>query len=264
MKKLWVIVSHPDDEIIWAGNLLINLSRSGWKVYIICLSRATEDRNNQFYQVCKEAGFDAYLSQDLIPSVTQSIGDVTKKINEAKALFQCEGPDLILTHSPYGDEHNHPHHVDCFKQVYKWTKKRKIPLAFFSTIKLPLFHYPTQGNVHQENGYIIAEQGKTYLSPYYFLNSLRGCPRYYITFGFNQNEKKAFFSLYQSVNIQVHIEQYLALSLLQENIYFFCKKGVKLFGNATKSDRPQNILLGFEHLLIRIMRKILGKHSYGH
>ena len=143
-------------------------------------------------------------------------------------------------------------------------KREKIPLAFFSTIKLPLFHYPTQGNVHQENGYIIAEQGKTYLSPYYFLNSLRGCPRYYITFGFNQNEKKAFFSLYQSVNIQVHIEQYLALSLLQENIYFFCKKGVKLFGNATKSDRPQNILLGFEHLLIRIMRKILGKHSYGH
>ena len=91
MKKLWVIVSHPDDEIIWAGNLLINLSRSGWKVYIICLSRATEDRNNQFYQVCKEAGFDAYLSQDLIPSVTQSIGDVTKKNKRGKSIISMRG-----------------------------------------------------------------------------------------------------------------------------------------------------------------------------
>jgi len=119
----------------------------------------------------------------------------------------------------------------------------------------------------------MSDHGKIYRSLYYRLNTLVfnqknksvfNCPRHYITFSFEKNEKKALFLLYKSINIETHINDYLALSMMQETIYFFCRKGAQLFQEGwLKSKRPPNIFWGYEHILIRAARKIARKISYG-
>ncbi len=75
------------------------------------------------------------------------------------------------------------------------------------------------------------------------------CPKYYITFSFEKNQKKELFSLYEAVNIEAHFDSYLALSMPQETVYFFCEKGMHLFEESwIESSRAKNLFLGMNIL----------------
>ena len=81
-------------------------------------------------------------------------------------------------------------------------------------------------------------------------------PKYYIDFASEENYKKENFRIYESVGVEVHIKNYISLSMLVENIYFMDKKGLMVFEKWFSSNREQNLYQGFESIFYRVLRKI--------
>ena len=44
--------------------------------------------------------------------------------------------DLLITHSPFGDEHMNPHHMQASRELYKWSFKNGISFGYFSCLPL--------------------------------------------------------------------------------------------------------------------------------
>ena len=114
MKKVLVIVAHPDDEVIWMGGLLIR-NKIKWDTTIISLCRASDkDRNPKFQKVCKKLnvkGFIFDLNDKNLDSLNQEeILNILKKFSGKY--------DYIFTHGKNG-EYGHIRHKECNKTVIK-------------------------------------------------------------------------------------------------------------------------------------------------
>lgn len=267
MNSILVIISHPDDEIIWAGNMLILLQKLGWKVYVVCLSGndPTSARFQEFNQVCYKLNLHGVIVGKPIKNAYTSLGNWSELIEQAFLALRWPSPSLVLSHSPYGDEFNHPHHVWCYQNAYKWSKQKKYPFSFFSFIKLPMVHKSKLKNLRKLNDCILSDFSSCHVGIYYFLNRLPSmpsynnlfrCPKYYAQINFEHNTKKDIFEIYNSVGVFEHINNYSSFHLNTENIYFFDKKGAKLILNLFKEGKNKNLWAGFEHILIRLLRKI--------
>src|SRR5207253_2367150 len=50
---------------------------------------------------------------------------------------------LLVTHSPYGDEHVNPHHRQAHHELRRWAARRRVPFGFFTTVASPFaVHVP--------------------------------------------------------------------------------------------------------------------------
>jgi pentatricopeptide repeat protein len=134
IKKVAVIVAHPDDETLWAGGTM--LSHPSWNCFVTCLSRKNDtDRAAKFYkalQVFKCQG----IMGDLDDGPAQkplADKEVQRSILE---LLPNQHFDLDILHSPLCKYNRHIRHEKVGRTVIKLWHSSKI-----STTELWSFAY---------------------------------------------------------------------------------------------------------------------------
>ena len=110
-----IIVAHPDDEILWAGGLMLLHHETRWTV--ITLTRQSDpDRSAKFNNVMKYLGAKGIMG-DLDDSPEQkplAEKDTRKTI---LSLLPMDKFDMVLTHSRWGEYTRHLRHEETSKSV---------------------------------------------------------------------------------------------------------------------------------------------------
>ena len=133
-KKIAIIVAHPDDEILWAGGLI--LDNPNFNCFITSLCRKNdEDRSSKFYKVLKILNAQGIMGNldDEPEQKPLNILEVEQKILD---LLPKKKFDIIITHSPFGEYTKHLRHEEVGKAVIMLWNKGKI-----ATNKLWTFAY---------------------------------------------------------------------------------------------------------------------------
>lgn len=111
-----VVVAHPDDDILWFGEFLINNSSS---TKVLCITGANNDvRSKEFITVMSVLNV-AYEIWDYIDSKNH-VGSIELE-NELKNI--CDKFDKIYTHSSCG-ETGHPQHIMLHEYVLKIAEEK--------------------------------------------------------------------------------------------------------------------------------------------
>ncbi len=115
MKKVALIVAHPDDETLWAGGTILN--NPDWQFFVACLCRKNDpDRAAKFGQALKALGAEGVMG-DLDDSA--ELKHVTEaQVQEAiMELLPSRQFDLVITHSIHGEYTKHRRHDEIGRAV---------------------------------------------------------------------------------------------------------------------------------------------------
>jgi hypothetical protein len=115
MKAAAIIVAHPDDEIIWAGGLLIQNPGWDWSILSLC-RRDDADRSHRFADVCESLGVRGIIENlddgnPLAP--IQPRRDIGRRVLEHLGDIRW---DMVVTHGANG-EYGHPRHSQVHHEV---------------------------------------------------------------------------------------------------------------------------------------------------
>ena len=130
MAKALMVVSHPDDELIFGASIL--LDKSIEKKILVCSSdennlarRWCAHRKEAFFEVCDAVGvrdkkvlpFDSEFSKSNHRTGLRS--DILEEISNNVKLMS-EGCDFIFTHNMFG-EYGHLDHIATWEAVVRST-----------------------------------------------------------------------------------------------------------------------------------------------
>ena len=118
------VVAHPDDESLWVGGILNSLNKMpSINVHLICITGGNnETRHNEFKKVMEKINIKSFvvLEHDIpkvggifLNNLDQYFTQGLKQLNLSEKNI-----DLLVTHSPYGDEHQHVQHSQIFQYLY--------------------------------------------------------------------------------------------------------------------------------------------------
>lgn len=249
------VVCHPDDEAIWVGGLLYELSKfQNMRAYVICLSGRDPNspREREFDQARREAnyaggvvmGFPLRPAGQPLPNTAETVIEGLKVLGLAE-----ENVDLLITHPCYGDEFCHPHHKQANGELKTWTANSKIPFGYFSCLPVPFFHHAPLMNEVRRGGsgtfHLIQlsrcshmrskeERGATFMPPLFRGGSLpmfEDCPRYYIQFVTDAAAKARIVESYQSIDFPAHARNYTMITNPCEAIYLMDERGLEPFNS---------------------------------
>src|ERR1044071_5367010 len=157
-RQVVFFVCHPDDEALWVGGLVSGLGRFGVEVSVICASGGGQGsvRAAEFQSAREGAGYKRGLvlggplraaNEPLPPlALTLEAGLTQLGIDPSEVA-------LLVTHSPYGDEHRHPHHKQAYQELKQWAQGSRVPFGFFSCMPLPwLQHQPIAASLRRAHG----------------------------------------------------------------------------------------------------------------
>lgn len=123
-KSVVLIVTHPDDETLWAGGTI--LSHPEWKCFIISLCRGHDpDRVPKFYKALKFLKAEGIMG-DLDDGPEQKPLDLNNIQNLILNLMPSGKFDRIITHSPNGEYTRHLRHEETGKSVLTLWEKGKL------------------------------------------------------------------------------------------------------------------------------------------
>jgi LmbE family N-acetylglucosaminyl deacetylase len=115
IRKVAVIVAHPDDETLWAGGLL--LLHPEWSPFVAGLCRRDDpDRAPRFFRALERYGARGALG-DLDDGPAQAPQDPAALMAAILALLPATRFDLILTHGPRGEYTRHRRHEETAQAV---------------------------------------------------------------------------------------------------------------------------------------------------
>jgi hypothetical protein len=275
-KNILFVVCHPDDEVLWCGGLIYHLSKIPYfNINVICLSGRdiNSPRELEFNNAMKLANVHNSLilggplrkllePLPFIPDTTQSgLNKLGINISEI---------DLLITHSPYGDEHLSPHHRQANKELYYWCIKYNISFAYFSLIPLPFFkHKSVLYSLKREKSFFLLNSFKVHiniLKKVFFLLFDGGymLPKYYSQFLVDHKIKNALLECYRSINLEMHRNGYAMFDSNCESLYFIDSKGYEIIHNEiNKIETPGAKDLFKEYADYRVLlSKIYRKYFY--
>lgn len=122
--KCAVIVAHPDDEVLWAGGLILMHPENNWTIITACRKSDT-DRNPKFFKAVRELNAVGIMGDiDDGPEQTPlNNSDIQKSIIE---LLPMNRFDLIITHNTSGEYTRHLRHEEVSKAVFGLCKSEKL------------------------------------------------------------------------------------------------------------------------------------------
>ncbi|MCB9227986.1 MAG: PIG-L family deacetylase [Deltaproteobacteria bacterium] len=233
-KTVLLIVAHPDDEVIWALGWVSCFQDMGYTVCCLCLSGqdSLSPREQEFARASESMGIRGLvLGTPLLHAETLHT-DLVKKTEEGirRLAIKKESLRMVVTHSPYGDEHLHPHHMQIFREVRKFTRKAAIPFAFVSQILPPVYKF-----VPRSSPFLIRFQRTSIIGvlncsfrymyyAYYYSRKTRHFPffsKYVAMLSYSSEEKrKTLRDCYPSIDPDMHIDGYHSLSSNLEYLFF--------------------------------------------
>ena len=126
MDKALIIVAHPDDEVLWGGEVLFN-----YECEIVCITNGGNNlRKELFLKTSKITKSKSFIYD--FPDLGNSYWDFkTKKLIKDKLKeINVENYKIIVTHSPDG-EYGHLSHIDTSKLVCDVYKLYEEKIHFF-------------------------------------------------------------------------------------------------------------------------------------
>jgi hypothetical protein len=115
VKRAAVLVAHPDDEILWAGGMI--LSHPDWDWFIATLCRAGDrDRAPKFHRVLTALQARGAMA-DLDDGPDQDPLPMSLVRDTLLALLPNHEYDLILTHDLHGEYTRHLRHEETSRAV---------------------------------------------------------------------------------------------------------------------------------------------------
>ena len=134
LKKILVIVAHPDDETIWMGGSILRFMGK-WDVNIMSLCRKNDgDRAPKFKKVCDLLGARSFIS-DLDDEKMNPLEN--SEIVERIMKFASKKYDYIFSHGGNG-EYGHIRHKEVHRAVKEILNKKIIKckkVFYFSYLK---------------------------------------------------------------------------------------------------------------------------------
>jgi LmbE family N-acetylglucosaminyl deacetylase len=247
------VVCHPDDESLWTGGILHGLA--GFDVvrtYVVCLSGndAASPRGAEFEAATGVAGVTAavVLGRPLRPA-GEPLPDIAATTREGLGRLGLKPSeiDLLVTHSPYGDEHLNPHHVQAYEELLRWTRAQRIPFAWFSVLPHPLLlHQPLMHGLRRHGAsFHLLNLARCLPTPRLLLR-LRDAglrerlrpPRYYLQFAGDQGAKRRMLECYQSIDLAEHEAGYAAFTSAVESLYLMDAGGLAAFKPIVRAMAP--------------------------
>ena len=238
--NLVFVVCHPDDEALGIGGTIHGLSQiSGIKVHVICLSGRDENspRVAEFDAAMKVAGYESgvVLGGALRPA-NQPLPSISQAVKEGMVQLglQISEVSLLVTHSPFGEEHMHPHHIQSSIELYQWARDQRLPFGFFACLPIPTCSLqPLLKNMKRKGALQLLNFAKCRMIWYGRL--IRICvrkpyryPNYYVQFLTDGKVKQEMLSCYASIDLQLHEEGYAMFHNNCESFYLFDKCGVNV------------------------------------
>lgn len=272
-----VAVCHPDDEALWIGGLICALSKyKQIKVNVICLSGNDDNspRKREFYNAKGIAGYHSGLVLGgKLRSANVPLEQVTSKLEDGLRALNIIDISLLITHSPYGEEHMHPHHRQVSHELYKWAKIKKVPFSYFSCLALPnTRHQSMLNNMKRSSNLQVINFSKCYVPIFkkiffYISGNSILLPKYYIQFLTDMNIKAQMLASYKSIDLIMHAQGYAMFTNNCESLYILDKKGLRPFQYVMQQMEvpgPSDLFIstfGYKALIRKAAKKILLKNK---
>jgi LmbE family N-acetylglucosaminyl deacetylase len=125
-----VIVAHPDDEILWAGGLILAHPEWNWFIATLC-RRSDPDRAPRFFRVLETLGAVGVMADidDGPEQAPLAEGEVRQAV---LSLLPNTCFDVIITHGPRGEYTRHRRHEEtCRAVVALWKERASLTRALW-------------------------------------------------------------------------------------------------------------------------------------
>lgn len=115
IRRVAVVVAHPDDETLWAGGLL--LSHPEWSPFVVTLCRGSDpERAPKFLSAVERLNAQGIMG-DLDDSPDQAPLAATLVRDTILSLLPGRDFDLLITHAPRGEYTRHRRHEEVSRAV---------------------------------------------------------------------------------------------------------------------------------------------------
>jgi len=115
MARAVVIVAHPDDELLWAGGVM--LARPSWEWFVLSLCRGSDaDRAPRFRKALERFGASGAMA-DLDDGPGQTPLEAQIVQSTIRRYLPGRPVDVILTHGPRGEYTRHRRHEETCRAV---------------------------------------------------------------------------------------------------------------------------------------------------
>lgn len=235
------VVCHPDDEALWVGGLLHGLTQfPSVGIHVICLSGQDKHsvRPQEFDAARAIAGYKTgvVMGSALRPA-GQSLPPVGETVSAGleRLGLSIADIDVLITHSPFGEEHMHPHHVQASTELYEWTARHRIPYGYFSCLPLPTCRLqPALRNMKrfgtlQVLNYARCKYGVLRRAIRWYEGKPWRYPYLYIQWLVDAAAKRAMLACYRSIDLAMHEQAYAMFNNNVESLYLFDDRGAKVF-----------------------------------
>ncbi len=225
-------VCHPDDEALWVGGLLHELSRFDFlKVHVVCLSGhdPSSPRMAEFETARREAGYaSGVILGGPLRDANQKLPPLAPTLEKGLKLLGVATPALVITHSPFGDEHRNPHHCQAFDELLAWSHASNIPFGFFACVAIPHYHHVPalealrrKDALHLVNMFRCENRSSLWHRFDPGFRRYRQTPRWLLQFQVNGAVKAQILNAYSSIGLDAHRNGYAFFTTILEQLYLF-------------------------------------------